>query len=111
MSTAVSRPAMTQLLLWPALAVVFVAWPFLSCFPIFAIVEHEKTFVYVTVQLLFLATGFWTPATVIAFTFATLQDDARTEFRRRLSGRIGLFAAYALVWTALYMAVSTFAPI
>lgn len=111
MHSAVSRQAMTNFMVWPALAVVFVAWPFISCFPIFAIIEHEKTFLYVTIQLLFLVTGFWTVAAVLAFTAATLQDGARTDFRRKLSGKIGLLAVYALVWTSLYMAVGAFAPI
>jgi hypothetical protein len=111
MNSRVSRQSMTDLMLWPVLAAVFVAWPFLSAFPIFAIVAHEKTFVYVTVQLLFLATGFWTPAAVLAFTAWTVQDGAWADFRRALSGKIGPLAWYGFAWCTLYMFVSAFAPI
>ena len=109
MVSAVDRQSMARLMTWPALAAVFFVWPILSCFPIFAIVEHEKTFAYVTVQLLFLVTGFWTAAIVVVFTAATLQDEARSRFRKALSGRIGQAAWYAAAWTILYMFVGAFA--
>lgn len=111
MKSGMSRQTITDLMLGPVLAAVFVAWPFLSVFPIFAIVEHESTFVYVTVQLLFLATGFWTLAAVLAFTAWTVQDRAWTDVRRALTGKIRPLAWYGFAWCTLYMVVSAFAPL
>jgi hypothetical protein len=81
----------------PALAF----WPFLSAFPIFALVGETET-ARIIPNLLFLLTGFW-PALavflVIRFVTGGMRASAQPAPWRKGGLAVG---AYATVWTALY---------
>lgn len=108
MERSVSPIRSADLMAWTVLAPVFVAWPIVSTFPIFSFIANEKTLFWVTLQTLFLASGFWGVGTVVAFTALTVQDGARADLRRQLSGKAGIACWYALAWMAAYMAASMF---
>lgn len=108
MSASIDRKQATNLFVWPALAIVIVIWPAVSCFPVFSVIENGQSATWITVQLLFLATSFWGVVTFPVFTALTLADDARPAFRALLRGRLPAIAVYAIVWMSAYAAVSLY---
>jgi hypothetical protein len=106
MERSVSPIRSADLMAWTVLAPVFVAWPIVSTFPFFSIMANEKTLFWVTLQILFWASSFWGVSTVLAFTALTVQDGARSDLRKTLSGKAGIICWYALAWMAAYMAAN-----
>jgi len=90
---------------WCIAAPALAAWPFLSLFPLFEMIEGEASAWLITTRSLLLATGFW-PVLVllIAATFATHAQGARTLAARPRDGGL-LLGLYAAAWTTLYLVI------
>jgi hypothetical protein len=81
----------------PALAF----WPFLSAFPLFALIGETQPGL-LTANILFLLTGFW-PALALFLVLRFASGGMRQTVERPGISRLGLMAgAYATVWTLAY---------
>lgn len=87
------------LVVFPFLSV----WPFLSAFPLFGLINSSAFDITVSLNILFLLTGFWTVSAIAIIYFVLLYDDVRAEARKRLSGKGLWIGAYSIAWTGLYL--------
>ena len=90
-------------LAWLAVFPFLAVWPFLSVFPVFGLINSTAFDISVTLNILFMLSGFWAVSAVSAIYFALLYPDIRGEARKQLSGRGLWIGVYAAVWTGLYL--------
>ena len=90
-------------LAWLAVFPFLAAWPFLSAFPLFSLINSTVFDITVTLNVLFLLSGFWVVSAVSLAYIAFLYPDVRVATRKNLSGKGLWIGAYATVWTGLYL--------
>lgn len=90
-------------LAWLAVFPFLAVWPFLSAFPLFSLINSTTFDITVSLNILFLLSGFWAVSAVTVIYWVLLYDDVRLEARKRLSGKGLWIGAYAALWTGLYL--------
>lgn len=94
-----------KILAWSVCLPALVLWPFLSAMPAFTLLGEGLTAAEFSINVIMLATGFWSIATAYAgYLFAGIKTAGGKD--RPSSQRGLLLGAYAVVWTGLYLIVA-----
>jgi hypothetical protein len=81
----------------------FAFWPFVSAFPIFSLLNGPASITSISVQLLFLATGFWSLMAGALIYKALRTDGSRRRHDKPPQQRGLQIACYATLWMVAYL--------
>lgn len=108
-SGPISKTKIYHAMAWIAVFPFLAAWPFLSAFPAIGLIGASTLDQSASLNVVFLATGFWSVACVSLVAFLLLRSQVRGQLRSLYGSNKGLLlGAYATVWTGLY-AIAAFA--
>jgi hypothetical protein len=102
-SGSISKTKIYETMAWIAVFPFLVIWPFLSAFPIISLIGASAFDLTASLNLVFLATGFWSLAGVALIVLLLLRSEVRRQVRSLYGSNRGLLlGGYAAVWTVLY---------
>jgi hypothetical protein len=97
-SSLLNKKNMT-FLAWLVVLPFLASWPFISAFPAFSLMSSSAFDVSTSINLVFLLTGFWSIAILLAIAAWLTRGNVRAMIG---SGKVVLVGGYAVVWTGLY---------